>query len=145
MITSPDDAPNEIPNDAANDGANNAPSWAALGLPCNVQGPVFAEPWQAQVFALTLALHQRGLFDWSEWAQYLNRAITAAQQAGDPDLGDTYYQHWCSALEVLLRDKDVAAPMALSSLRQAWRLAAEKTPHGQPVVLMRSALLRSAD
>ena len=136
---------NNAGNNAANDAANNGPSWAALGLPCDVQGPVFAEPWQAQVFALTLALHQRGLFVWSEWAQYLNRAITAAQQAGDPDLGDTYYQHWCSALEVLLRDKDVAAPMALSSLRQAWRLAAEKTPHGQPVVLMRSALLRSTD
>ena len=108
-------------------------------LPCDAQGPVFAEPWQAQAFALTLALHERGLFAWGEWAEYLSRAIRDAQAEGDPDLGDTYYVHWLTALERMMLDKGIAAPLALAGLRQAWRLAAEATPHGQPVRLSRSA------
>jgi nitrile hydratase accessory protein len=104
-------------------------------LPCDAQGPVFAEPWQAQVFALTVALHERGLFAWTEWAAYLSGAIRDAQARGDPDLGDTYYVHWLAALERLLLDKGVAAPLALAGLREAWRTAAEATPHGQPVRL----------
>ncbi len=29
---------------------------------------VFAEPWEAQAFALAVALNERGLFTWPEWA-----------------------------------------------------------------------------
>lgn len=105
------------------------------GLPCGAEGPVFDEPWQAQVFALTLALHERGCFGWTEWTEYLSRAIREAQAAGDPDAGDTCYRHWLSALERLLVDKGLAQPLALTALRQAWRVAAESTPHGQPVRL----------
>jgi nitrile hydratase accessory protein len=109
------------------------------GLPCDAQGPVFAEPWQAQAFALTLRLHERGVFGWPDWARYLSEAIRDAQAAGDPDLGDTYYVHWVTALERLLRDRGIAAPLALAGLRQAWRVAAEATPHGQPVRLNAAA------
>lgn len=105
------------------------------GLPCDAQGPVFAAPWQATVFALTLALHERGVFGWDEWADRLARAIRDAQAAGDPDLGDTYYQHWLAALEGLLLERGIAAPLALAGLREAWRTAAEATPHGAPVRL----------
>ncbi len=111
------------------------PAEAVPGLPCDAQGPVFAQPWQAQAFAMTLALHERGVFSWTEWASYLSRAIGDAQKAGDPDHGDTYYQHWLAALEALVRDKGLASPLVLTSLRHAWAIAAEKTPHGQPVVL----------
>jgi nitrile hydratase accessory protein len=104
-------------------------------LPCDAQGLVFSEPWQAQAFALTLRLHERGVFAWTEWAQYLSQAIREAQQQGDPDLGDTYYTHWVSALERLMVDKGIAPPMALAGLRQAWRNAAEMTPHGASVTL----------
>lgn len=117
--------------------------WAALGLPCGAEGPVFAEPWQGQLFAMTLMLHERGLFTWNEWAGTLSQAIRDAQRSGDPDLGDTYYDHWCTALEVLLRKKSVASPLALASLRQAWRVAAETTPHGEPVQLRRDVLNRA--
>jgi nitrile hydratase accessory protein len=79
----------------------NPPGWRAAlpDLPADAAGPVFDAPWQAQAFAMTLALHERGLFTWAEWADYLNRAIADAQAAGDPDRGDTYYAHWLTALE----------------------------------------------
>ena len=41
------------------------------GQPRDESGPVFREPWEAQAFAMTLALHERGLFSWSEWARAL--------------------------------------------------------------------------
>jgi nitrile hydratase accessory protein len=123
---------------------NPSPGPAALppGLapPCGAEGPVFAEPWQAQAFALTLRLHERGVFDWDEWARYLSQAIRDARAAGDPDLGDTYYRHWVAALERLLVDRGIAPPLALASLRQLWRAAAETTPHGEPVRLNRATL-----
>ena len=37
--------------------------------------PVFAEPWQAEAFALVVALHERGLFSWAEWAEALSREV----------------------------------------------------------------------
>lgn len=106
------------------------------GLPQDADGPVFSEPWQAQAFAMTLALHERGLFSWSEWAQALSQAITRAQAAGDPDLGDTYYRHWLDALETLLLAKGLAHANTLHALEHAWEDAAERTPHGQSIELL---------
>ena len=117
----------------------SAPDAAARALACDPPGPVFGEPWHAQVFALAVALHEAGHFEWTEWAQYLSRAIDEARGEGDPDLGDTYYLHWLRALERIVVDKGLAQPLALSSMRQAWRLTAESTPHGQPLVLRRGA------
>lgn len=105
------------------------------GAECGSGEPVFAEPWQAQVFAMTVALHERGHFQWSEWAGHLARAIRDAQAQGDPDDGSTYYRHWLVALERLLVDKGLAQPLVLTALRQAWRVAAESTPHGRPLQL----------
>lgn len=105
------------------------------GAECGSGEPVFAEPWQAQVFAMTVALHERGHLQWSEWADHLARAIRDAQAQGDPDDGSTYYRHWLVALERLLVDKGLAQPLVLTALRQAWRVAAESTPHGRPLQL----------
>jgi nitrile hydratase accessory protein len=104
-------------------------------IPQDEDGPVFAAPWEAQAFALTVALHARGLFTWGEWAQALGRAIREAQAAGDPDTGATYYAHWLAALEALLAEKGVAAPEAVAARAEAWRRAAEATPHGRPIRL----------
>ena len=110
------------------------------GLPMGGNGsgdsaPVFAEPWQAQAFAMTLQLHQRGLFTWPEWAAALTAQIAAAQAAGDADLGDTYYQHWLAALEGLVAAKGAARADELVRCAQAWDHAADRTPHGQAIVL----------
>ena len=76
---------------------------AALpSLPRDAGGPVFREPWEAQAFAIALALYERGLFTWPEWAATLADEIKRAQMAGDPDTGETYYHHWLAALERLV-------------------------------------------
>lgn len=110
------------------------------GLPgwrpdAGTDSPVFAAPWQAQAFAMTLQLHQRGLFSWAEWAAALSAQIRRAQAAGDADLGDTYYQHWLAALEGLVAAKGAADAATLARHADAWGHAAERTPHGQPIVL----------
>lgn len=104
-------------------------------LPQDTEGPVFAEPWQAQAFALTLTLFDAGCFTWKEWAGALSRAITAAQEAGDPDLGDTYYHHWLSALEVLLHEKGIASRQEQRRRGDDWRHAAAHATHGEPIEL----------
>lgn len=97
--------------------------------------PVFAEPWQAQAFAMTVELHRRGLFTWPEWAAALAAEIAAAQAGGDADRGDTYYRHWLAALERLTAAKGLASAAELEGHRRAWAHAAERTPHGRPIEL----------
>jgi nitrile hydratase accessory protein len=125
----------ELKVDAA---AARAASAAVPGLPQDEQGPVFREPWEAQAFAMALALQQRGLFTWSEWAAALGEEIKRAQRAGDPDTGETYYRHWLATLERLVADKGVASEGTLKRYRDAWGRAAERTPHGAPIELTRS-------
>lgn len=113
---------------------------ACPGLPISLAegqqaSPVFAEPWQAQAFAMTLQLHQRGLFTWAEWAAALSAQIRLAQQAGDADLGHTYYVHWLAALEALVAAKGAAPADELARCARAWDHAADRTPHGQPIAL----------
>jgi nitrile hydratase accessory protein len=106
-----------------------------LTLPRDAGGPVFREPWEAQAFALGVQLQERGLFTWDEWAQALGDEIASAQKAGDPDLGDTYYSHWLSALERLVVSRGAATHAGLEHAKRAWDRAARATPHGQPIVL----------
>ncbi len=113
------------------------PAAVLPGMPIDVDadGPVFAEPWQAQAFAMTLALHQNGLFTWVEWAQALAERIAAAQADGDADLGDTCYHHWLAALESLVASKGASTQAELLRCQRAWDHAADRTPHGQPIEL----------
>ena len=106
-----------------------------VGLPHDEHGPVFSEPWEAKAFAMALRLHEQGLFTWPEWAEALAQEIRAAQAGGDADVGDTYYHHWLRALESLMARKGVLTTDELVRCREAWAEAAERTPHGQPVVL----------
>jgi len=108
---------------------------AVPGIPCDAEGPVFREPWEAQAFAMALALHDRGVFTWPEWAATLGEEIKRAQAAGDPDTGETYYRHWLNTLERLVAEKGVTTPDTLSRYVQAWDRAADRTPHGMPIEL----------
>jgi nitrile hydratase accessory protein len=108
---------------------------AIPSIPCDAEGPVFREPWEAQAFAMALALHERGVFAWPEWAATLGAEIKRAQAAGDPDTGETYYHHWLAALERLVSEKGVTDVATLRRIRDAWDHAADRTPHGQPIEL----------
>lgn len=86
----------------------------------------FEEPWQAQAFAFAVALNERGLFTWSEWADALGAELKH---------GHSYWDAWLEALEELVVAKGVAGRGELQALAAAWREAAEATPHGRPIVL----------
>ena len=108
---------------------------AVPGIPCDAGGPVFREPWEAQAFAMALALHARGLFTWPEWAATLSAEIKRAQTAGDPDTGETYYRHWLNALERLVTEKGIVDSDTLARYFSAWDRAADRTSHGAPIEL----------
>lgn len=108
---------------------------AVPSIPCDAEGPVFREPWEAQAFAMALHLYDRGLFQWPEWAAILGDEIKKAQAAGDPDTGETYYYHWMNALERMVAEKGVTDAPTLKRYHDAWDHAADRTPHGTPIVL----------
>lgn len=138
--TRPADGGARMPLGGTSERRDGAPWRLGLlpGQPHDADGPVFREPWEAQAFAMAVALHQQGLFTWGEWAHALALAIAAAQTAGDADLGDTYYRHWVGALESLVAAKGASSAEELSRVQQAWDHAADRTPHGQPIVLRKA-------
>jgi nitrile hydratase accessory protein len=87
--------------------------------------PVFAAPWEAEAFALVLALHEAGAFSWAEWSAAL------AEEVGDRP----YYESWLAALERLVAAKGLTDAATLSRYAAAWGRAAERTPHGTPIEL----------
>jgi nitrile hydratase accessory protein len=88
--------------------------------------PVFAEPWQASAFAMTVALHERGTFTWTEWAEMLGAEVKS---------DDAYYDCWLRALEKMLAAKGATTSHEVDAMSIAWRRAAQATPHGRPVLL----------
>jgi nitrile hydratase accessory protein len=108
---------------------------ALLRLPRDEGGPVFAEPWQAQAFALAVRLSAQGHFTWKEWAAALADELKASADRGEPDDGSRYYHHWLAALERLVAEKRLSDPAAMLARKEAWAEAYRSTPHGKPVEL----------
>jgi nitrile hydratase accessory protein len=104
-------------------------------LPRDEGGPVFAEPWQAQAFALAVRLSEQGHFTWKEWAAALAEELKSAADRGEPDDGSHYYDHWLAALERLVTAKGLTDPAALAERKDDWADAYRHTPHGKPVEL----------
>lgn len=104
-------------------------------LPRDEGSPVFAEPWQAQAFALAVRLSAEGHFTWKEWAAALAEELKAAADRGEPDDGTRYYEHWLATLERLVTAKGLTDAAALAERKEAWADAYRHTPHGKPVVL----------
>jgi nitrile hydratase accessory protein len=107
-------------------------------LPAENNGPVFAEPWQAQAFALAVTLSEQGHFTWEEWTAALADELEAAVRRGEPDDGSRYYEHWLAALESMVAIKGLAERPALVTRKEAWTEAYRTTPHGRPVELPRA-------
>lgn len=93
---------------------------------------MFAEPWQAQAFAMTVRLHEQGVFSWAEWAQALSREVHRPGRAAD---GADYFDCWVAALSGLISERGVASEAEQSALSDRWAQAAEATPHGRPILL----------
>ena len=106
-------------------------------LPVDEEGPVFAEPWQAQAFALAVDLSAKGHFTWKEWATALAEELKAAADRGEPDDGSHYYEHWLAALERLVTVRGLTDTASLLERKEEWADAYRHTPHGQPVELRR--------
>jgi len=104
-------------------------------LPRDEDGPVFAEPWQAQAFGLAVKLSEEGHFTWKEWAATLANELKAAEDRGEPDDGSHYYEHWLAALERLIIEKGLSNPTTMRERKEAWADAYRHTPHGKPVEL----------
>jgi len=104
-------------------------------LPRDEGGPVFAEPWQAQAFALAVKLSELGYFTWKEWAATLAGELKSAVDRGEPDDGSRYYEYWLAALERLVTAKGLSDPSAMLARKEAWADAYRHTPHGKPVEL----------
>ena len=108
---------------------------ALPSLPRDASGPVFAEPWEAQAFALAVKLSEQGHFTWKEWAATLADELKTAANRGEPDDGSRYYHHWLAALERLATAKGLTDPAAMLERKEAWADAYRHTPHGKPVEL----------
>ncbi len=111
-----------------------------MALPClprDEEGPVFAEPWPAQAFALAVKLAELGHFTWSEWAAALADELKTDAARGEADDGSRYYHCWLAALEHLVVSKRLSSREALSAQKEAWAEAYRHTPHGMPVELKR--------
>lgn len=96
---------------------------------------MFAEPWQAQAFALAVTLSDAGCFTWKEWAAALAAELQAAADRGEQDDGSHYYEHWTAALEKLVQAKGLLDQAALIERKEAWADAYRHTPHGKPIEL----------
>jgi cobaltochelatase CobN len=107
----------------------------SMRMPRDGGGPVFAEPWQAQAFALAVRLSAEGHFTWKEWAEALATELAAAVERGEADDGSEYYHHWVAALEKLVTAKGLTNVETLYERKEAWADAYRHTPHGKPVNL----------
>jgi nitrile hydratase accessory protein len=112
------------------------PDFAQLPrLPAGEGGPVFAEPWQAQAFALAVRLSAQGHFSWKEWASALAQELKAAADRGETDDGSRYYEYWLAALEKLTAARGLSSKDEMLTRKEAWAEAYRHTPHGKPVEL----------
>src|SRR5258706_7186485 len=110
---------------------------ALRALPRDDTGPVFKAPWEAQAFAMTVSLHARGAFTWSEWAGALAAELAAAAARGAPDDGSHYYEHWLAALEKLVAGQELVSERDLERRVDELDAAAQATPHRKPIELAR--------
>ena len=111
------------------------PEQSPKKAPEKVPEKAFEQPWHAAAFALTVHLHDRGLFSWTEWADCLAMTLADSSRAGSLDGRDDYYTAWLAALQRLLADAGVAGDDEISTVMAAWTTAYLATPHGQPVTL----------
>ena len=88
----------------------------------------FEESWQAQLFALTVALNEAGQFTWTDWAAVFGPRV---RNVG----AEAYWTVWSEALIALLEERGIAGSSDVQELTEKWQAAARATPHGQSIEL----------
>lgn len=81
---------------------------------------------------MTVHLHARDVFTWTEWAESLSAEVHRPERMAD---GSDYFDAWVAALTDLLERKGLADRETVEALRESWQRAAEATPHGAPIEL----------
>ena len=97
--------------------------------------PVFAEPWHAQVFALTVHLNETGRFAWPDWVERFSATLKRHGLSRDLDGGDDYFNAWLETLETFLDEDGSAVKGEVAPIKVVWEQAYLTTPHGAPVRL----------
>jgi len=108
---------------------------AMPGMPGGEGGPVFLEPWQAEAFALAVALNRQGVFTWSEWVEVFSGTLRDVPAQSGESVEAAYYRRWLIALETLAARKHLVSATEMVERKEAWRRAYLRTPHGHPVEL----------
>jgi nitrile hydratase accessory protein len=97
--------------------------------------PIFKDSWEAEAFAIGNILVKQGFLTCSQWVEIFSQEIKEAQAKGDPDRGDTYYQHWLNALERLCIERGLTDWESYQYELKLWHRAVKNTPHGVPLTL----------
>lgn len=95
------------------------------------EDPVFTAPWEGQAFAAAVALRDRALLHWPDFADYLSAEIAAAADSEAEADGADYYRHWLRAMERLLLDKGLVTDAELAQRRNDVA-AARRRDHSAP-------------
>ena len=67
---------------------------------------VFSAPWHCELFALTISLYEKNVFDWEHWTSELGKKLKDKPVSAADD-SDYYYSSWLEALEELVLHKEV--------------------------------------
>ena len=81
--------------------SNNKP------IPLTDGNEVFSAPWHCELFALTISLYEKKVFDWTLWTTELGNKLKDRPVGMADDL-DFYYGSWLEALEELILSKKMA-------------------------------------
>ncbi|WP_051927531.1 nitrile hydratase accessory protein [Ruegeria halocynthiae] len=101
-----------------------------ISLPGGTDEPVFREPWEARIFAIVVALHDQGRFDWSVFQK---RLIARLNQAEGCTPADAYYEGWYAAAQDLIAELDLATEAEVEARANVLR------PDDRTVTLPRAA------
>ena len=75
-------------------------------IPLPQGSKVFSAPWHCELFALTISLYEKKVFDWKLWTAVLGNKLKDKPVGMEDDL-DYYYGSWLEALEELILSKDM--------------------------------------
>ena len=75
-------------------------------IPIPKGNEVFSAPWHCELFALTISLHEKKVFDWALWTAALGNKLNDKPASVEDDL-DYYYGSWLEALEELILSKEM--------------------------------------